>query len=313
VDRDGPEINSNNSINSLIMKILKTILILLLTLGCKAQKPELVADEASLTLVAADYLFTEGPAMDKNGDVYFTDQPNNKIIKWSASDNSVSVFMDEAGRSNGLYFDHDGNLLACADEKFELWRIDKDKKPTVIVDEFQGKKLNGPNDLWVDARGGIYFTDPYYQRPYWERKEKEIEKERVYYMTPDMKELRIVADDLVQPNGIIGTPDGKMIYIADIGDKKTYSYTILENGDLSNKKLFTEMGSDGMTIDDQGNVYLTGNGVTVFNKKGEEILQIPVPQKWTANVTFGGPDQNILFITAMNSVYTLKMNAHGVR
>jgi gluconolactonase len=295
------------------MKHLNAILILLISLGCKAQKQELVADLANLTLVAADYKFTEGPAVDKNGDVYFTDQPNNRIIKWTASDNSVSVYMEDAGRANGLYFDHDGSLLACADEKFELWRIDKAKNPKVLIDEFQGKKLNGPNDLWVDAKGGIYFTDPYYQRPYWERKEKEIEKERVYYLTPDMNELRIVADDLVQPNGIIGTPDGKMIYIADIGDKKTYRFTILENGDLSNKTLFTEVGSDGMTIDNQGNVYLTGNGVTVFNKKGAEILQIPVPQKWTANVTFGGPDQSILFITAMNSVYTLEMNVHGVR
>ena len=295
------------------MKYLFVILILLISPGCKAQKQELVADLANLTLVAADYKFTEGPAVDKNGDVYFTDQPNNKILKWTASDNSVSVYMEEAGRANGLYFDHDGNLLACADEKFELWRIDKAKNPKALITEFQGKKLNGPNDLWVDAKGGIYFTDPYYQRPYWERKEKEIEKERVYYLTPDMNELRIVADDLVQPNGIIGTPDGKMIYIADIGDKKTYSFTISENGDLSNKTLFTELGSDGMTLDNHGNVYLTGNGVTVFNKKGEEILQIPVPQKWTANVTFGGPDQKILFITAMNSVYTLEMNVNGVR
>ena len=155
-----------------------------------------------------------------------------ELLNGRASDNSVSVYMEEAGRANGLYFDHDGSLLACADEKFELWKIDKAKNPIVLVDEFQGKKLNGPNDLWVDPKGGIYFTDPYYQRPYWERKEKEIEKERVYYLTPDMNELRIVADDLVQPNGIIGTPDGKMIYIADIGDKKTYSFTISENGDL---------------------------------------------------------------------------------
>lgn len=295
------------------MKHLNVILILLISLGCKAQKQKLVADQAKLNLVAADYKFTEGPAVDKNGDVYFTDQPNNRIIIWTASDNSVSVYMEDAGRANGLYFDHDGSLLACADEKFELWKINKEKKRTVLLDEFQGKKLNGPNDLWVDSKGGIYFTDPYYQRSYWERKEKEIEKERVYYLTPDMNELRIVVDDLVQPNGIIGTADGKMIYIADIGDKKTYSFTILENGDLSNKTLFAELGSDGMTIDNQGNVYLTGNGVTVFNKKGEEILQIPVPQKWTANVTFGGPDQSILFITAMNSVYTLEMNVHGVR
>lgn len=295
------------------MKQLGTTLILLFSIGCNAQKSELVADNATLTLVAADYKFTEGPAMDKNGDVYFTDQPNNRIIKWSASDNSVSVYMEEAGRANGLYFDHDGSLLACADEYFELWKIDNSKNHIVLVDEFQGKKLNGPNDLWVDPKGGIYFTDPYYQRPYWERIEKEIEEERVYYLTPDRTELRIVAEDLVQPNGIIGTPDGKTIYIADIGDKKTYSFTISDNGDLHNKKLFAELGSDGMTIDNQGNVYLTGNGVTVFNKRGEEILQIPVPQKWTANVTFGGSDQSVLFITAMNSVYTMDMNVNGVR
>mgnify|MGYP001828536063 FL=1 len=295
------------------MKKLSATVILLISIGCYAQKSELVADNATLTLVAADYKFTEGPAMAKNGDVYFTDQPNNRIIKWNASDKSVAVYIEEAGRANGLYFDHDGSLLACADENFELWKIDKNKNHVVLVDEFQGKKLNGPNDLWVDLKGGIYFTDPYYQRPYWERKEKEIEEERVYYLNPERTELRIVANDFVQPNGIIGTPDGKMIYIADIGDKKTYSFSISENGDLYNKTVFTEMGSDGMTIDNKGNVYLTGNGVTVFNKKGEEILQIPVPQKWTANVTFGGPDQSVLFITAMNSVYTLDMKVNGVR
>ena len=295
------------------MKKISTLVIVLITIGCNAQRSELVANNATLTLVASDYKFTEGPAMDNNGDVYFTDQPNNRIIKWNALDNSVSVYMEEAGRANGLYFDHDGSLLACADENFELWKIDKAKDHIVLVDEFQGKKLNGPNDLWVDSKGGIYFTDPYYQRPYWDRKEKEIENERVYYLTPDRNDLRIVADNFVQPNGIIGTPDGKMIYIADIGDKKTYSFTISENGDLNDRTLFTELGSDGMTIDNQGNLYLTGNGVTVFNNKGEEILQIPVPQKWTANVTFAGPDQSVLFITAMNSVYTLDMKVNGVR
>jgi len=295
------------------MNYLSVFLILFISFGTVAQKQELIADGAELTLVASNYKFTEGPAADSNGDVYFTDQPNNKILKWSASENSVSVYMENAGRANGLFFDNDGNLLACADEKFELWSIDKSKNPTVLIDQFKGKKLNGPNDLWVDAKGGIYFTDPYYQRPYWERTEKEIEKECVYYLSPDLNEIRIVADDMVQPNGIIGTADGKMIYIADIGDKKTYKFTILENGDLSNKVLFAEMGSDGMTIDNQGNIYLTGNGVTVFNKKGKEILQIPVPQKWTANVTFGAPDEHILFITAMNSVYTLAMNVNGVR
>ncbi|MCK5442323.1 MAG: SMP-30/gluconolactonase/LRE family protein [Maribacter sp.] len=290
-----------------------TVLISILTFSCTAQEDPIVAEGAQVTLVAADYEFTEGPAVDTNGNVFFTDQPNDRIIKWSADDNTVSVYLEPAGRANGLYFDHDGNLLACADEKFQLWKIDSNKNVTVLIDDFKGKKLNGPNDLWVDAKGGIYFTDPYYQRPYWERTQGEIEKRNVYYLTPDMKDIIMVANDLVQPNGIIGSPDGKTLYVADIGDKKTYSFTINEDASLTDRTLFTEMGSDGMTLDNRGNLYITGNGVTVFSKQGEQIQHIPIDQKWTANVTFGGKNQSKLFITAMNSVYTLDMNVNGVR
>ncbi|MEP2278153.1 SMP-30/gluconolactonase/LRE family protein, partial [Maribacter sp.] len=160
---------------------------------------------------------------------------------------------------------------------------------------------------------GIYFTDPYYQREYWTRTEAEIVDKNVYYIAPETKEVTIVASEFVQPNGIIGTPDGKTLYVADIGDKKTYSYTVQENGTLSNRKLFTNMGSDGMTIDNKGNIYLTGEGVTIFNSKGEFLQNIPVHENWTANVTFGGKNQDILFITAMGSVYTLQTNVRGVR
>jgi gluconolactonase len=289
------------------------VIISILAFSCKAQEDSIVAEGAEVTLVAANYEFTEGPAVDTNGNVFFTDQPNDRIIKWSANDASVSIYMEPSGRANGLYFDHDGNLLACADEKFQLWKIDPNKNVTVLIDDFKGKKLNGPNDLWVDAKGGIYFTDPYYQRPYWERTQGEIEKQNVYYLTPDKKDIIMVTDDLVQPNGIIGSPDGKTLFVADIGDKKTYSFTINPDASLTNRILFTEMGSDGMTLDNRGNLYLTGNGVTVFSKLGEQILHIPIDQKWTANVTFGGKNQSKLFITAMNSVYTLDMNVNGVR
>ena len=181
------------------------------------------------------------------------------------------------------------------------------------MDGFGGKHLNGPNDLWVDPRGGIYFTDPYYQRPYWERKGPEIEEQRVYYLNPDTGEVQIAADGLVQPNGIIGSPDGSTLYVADIGDRKTYAYGIAMDGRLKDKTLVTSMGSDGMTLDNHGNLYLTGKGVTVFNKDGVQIAHIEVPQDWTANVTFGGKEQKTLFITAMNSVYTLEMNVRGIR
>lgn len=289
-----------------------TLLLFSMISSISAQETPLIADGAEITLVASDYKFTEGPAVDKVGNVFFTDQPNDRIIKWAVADGSVSVYMQPSGRANGLYFDRQGNLLACADEKFQLWRIDPQKNVTVLVDGFEGKDLNGPNDLWVDLKGGIYFTDPFYKRDYWERTEKEIKNERVYYLTPSMEKIKIVANDFERPNGIVGSPDGETLYVSDIGAKKTYSYTISEDGYLTNKQLFVDMGSDGMTLDNKGNVYLTGKGVTVFNSGGEQIQHIPVDQNWTANVTFGGKDQKTLFITAMNSLYTLQMNVHGV-
>ncbi len=292
-------------------------LILLINFSCKAQKAQpvkLIADGAELTLVADTYKFTEGPAMDKDGNIFFTDQPNDRIVKWNAADNSVTDYMKPAGRANGLYFDHDGNLLAAADEKSELWRIAPDKTVTVLLDNFEDKKLNGPNDLWVDANGGIYFTDPFYKRPWWEHEEPEQAARRVYYLAPNTDTPKIVIDDnFEQPNGIIGSPDGKTLYVSDAGAKKTYVYTIEKDTNLSNKKLFADMGSDGMTLDNLGNVYLTGDGVTIFNSEGKQIERIAVPEKWTANVTFGGSDQKTLFITAMDSAYTLEMAVNGVR
>ena len=288
------------------------ISLLLITASCKSQN--IISEGAKLTLVSEEFEFTEGPAVDESGDIYFTDQPNDRIVKWDASTNSVSDWMKPSGRSNGLYFDHDGNLLSCADEKNELWRIDKEKNVAVLVSDYEGKLLGGPNDLWVDPYGGIYFTDPLYDRPWWKPTDNRLKARRVYYITPSIGEVRIVSDDgYEQPNGIIGSADGKTLYVADNGAKKTYSFTIEADGNLSNRILFADRGSDGMTTDNKGNVYLTGDGVTIFDKNGTQIEHIKVPEKWTANVTFGGPSQNILFITAMDSVYTLEMAVHGTR
>ncbi len=298
------------------MKLKLRVLLSILILGggftsCNSQK-ELIKEGHRPQLISNEFEFTEGPASDAEGNVYFTDQPNNRIHKWSVEDNSISLFMNDAGRANGLYFDSEGNLLAAADENSEIWKISFEKNVEVLVDDFEGKRLNGPNDLWVAPNGGFYFTDPYYQRDYWERTEKEIKEECVYYLN-SQGEISIAADDLVQPNGIIGTPDGKTLYIADIGDNKTYSYKINPDGKLSDKKLFIELGSDGMTIDSEGNVYLTGDGVAIFDKSGKKIQHIPIDKDWTANVTFGGKKQQTLFITAQEAIYSLEMNVKGVR
>ena len=273
------------------------------------EKSTVVAPGAAPVLVSSEFEFTEGPAADAEGNVYFTDQPNDKIMKWS-TDGKLSVFMEGAGRSNGLYFDKKGNLFSCADQDNQLWMIDKDKKVTVLVKDFEGKKLNGPNDLWVDDKGGVYFTDPFYKRDYWNRTEKEIEEENVYYLSPERK-LSVAASGFVRPNGIVG--DGKRLYVADINARKTYVYNIQSDGSLTGRKLFAEMGSDGMTVDSNGNVYLTGKGVTVFNSRGEQIENINIDAPWTANVCFGGKDRKTLFVTASKSVYTVRMKVRGSR
>ena len=272
----------------------------------------LVAKNAHPVLLSSEFKFTEGPAADADGNVFFTDQPNDRIMKWSPAA-GITEYMKDAGRSNGLYFDRRGNLLSCADEKNELWSIDKNKNVTVLITGYKGRKLNGPNDLWVDPKGGVYITDPYYQRDYWTRTQKEIEQENVYYLTPNRNELRMVMDGFIRPNGIIGTADGGYLYIADIGAGKTYRFNIQPDGSLSEKKLFVEMGSDGLTIDEKGNIYLTGKGVTVFNPAGQQVEHIDIPEDWTANLCFGGKDRKTLFITASKSVYTLQMNVRGVK
>ncbi|HLX65264.1 MAG TPA: SMP-30/gluconolactonase/LRE family protein [Planctomycetota bacterium] len=271
----------------------------------------IIAPGAELKKVVDDCKFTEGPACDADGNVYFTDQPNDRILKYG-TDGKLSTFMQPCGRSNGLCFDSKGRLWACADAKNELWVIDSDKKSTVVVKDYQGKLLNGPNDVWIRPDGGIYLTDPYYKRDYWKRGPKEQDKEAVYFITPDLKTVTRVESEMKQPNGIIGTPDGKTLYVADIGGNKSYVYDIQPDGSLANKKLFCELGSDGMTIDSEGNVYLTGKGVTVFDKTGKRIEQIPVKEPWTANVCFGGKDRQTLFITASKCLYTLAMRVKGV-
>ena len=274
-----------------------------------AAESRIIAPGATLQKLAGDFAFTEGPASDREGNVLFTDQPNDRILKWSI-DGKLSTFMKPCGRANGLSFDPQGNLWACADEKNELWRIDPAGKATVILKGYQGKLLNGPNDLWIRSGGGLYFTDPHYKRPYWKRGPKEMD-ECVYYLAPDNKTLTRVIDDLKQPNGIIGTPDGQLLYVADIGAGKTYRYRILADGSLKEKKLFCEMGSDGLTIDSEGNIYLTGKGVSVFDPAGNKIEHIAVPEGWTANVCFGGKDRQTLFITAGKGLYAIRMRVKG--
>ncbi len=272
---------------------------------------QLVAKGSVPEKAGSGYAFTEGSSVAPDGRVFFTDQPNDKIFVWDKH-KGISLFKAGTERSNGTYFDKQGNLVACADLHNRLVKFAPDGKMTTVFEGgFGGKYLNGPNDLWIDSKGGIYFTDPYYHRDYWEAGHTQLlDMQAVYYLRPTGELVRVI-DDLKQPNGIVGTPDGKFLYVADIMGKVTWKYTILADGTLGNKAAFAPAGSDGMTLDNQGNVYLTYGKVLIYNNKGEKIGELELPES-PSNLCFGGKKRNILFITARTSVYTVKMKVKGV-
>ena len=287
----------------------------LIALSCNSlnslNSKDIIKKGAEIQLVSDQFSFTEGPAADQFGNVYFTDQPNDEIYFWDVKTNKIAEFRKGSGRANGTFFDKNDNLITCSDEFGQILKINKSGIAEILVLNFQDKRLNGPNDLWLDENDGIYFTDPLYVRDYWKNFDQQIPEKNLYYRNSDGKITKL--DTFTQPNGIVGSQKFKKLYVSDIDAGKTYVYDIIGDGKLTNKKLFCNLGSDGMTLDNLGNLYLTGNGVTVFNKKGEQIQHISVPEKWTANVTFGGENFSTLFITASKSVYTLKMNVSGVK
>ncbi len=280
---------------------LRVLPILLLASLVSAQAPEV----SSLTKLSEGFKFTEGPVGDAEGNVYFSDIPNNRIHKWSA-DGKLTTFRENSGGANGLALDAKGNLIACEGGARRVTSTDMKGNVSVLVESYEGKKLNSPNDLWIDKKGGFYFTDPRYGPT----DDLEQDGMHVYYLPPSGGKSIRVANDFVRPNGIVGTTDGKTLYIADEGGNKTYRYSIRPDATLADKKLFTEQGSDGMTLDDRGNVYLTGDGVTVYDPSGKEIMKIKVPLG-PANVAFVGKDRKTLFITAQTAIFSAQLNVAG--
>ncbi len=256
---------------------------------------------SELSPVAGTYQFSEGPAADETGNVYFSDVSAGKIYKWSP-DGQVTVFLDGLKGPNGLAFDGNGMLIGCEGGNGRLLSIDPQGQITVLADQYNKSRFNEPNDLWIDPQGGIYFTDPAYQSPVVQ------DGEHVYYLSPDRSQVIRVIDNMVRPNGIVGTADGKTLYVADHGAGRTFAYDIVADGVLSNQRLFVSTGSDGMTLDAGGNLYLTTpNQVRVFDAAGKHLRDIPTEENPT-NVVFAGDEGQTLFITARTAVYTLRMS-----
>lgn len=272
-----------------------------------------VSDE--LKILGNNFQFTEGPAADARGNLCFTDIRANRIysLPASAAEHSppntyqdFEVLRENTGGANGLYFDNNGNLVVCEGNNGRIASISPENKVTVLADEYKGSRFNKPNDLWIDPNGGIYFSDPCYGRV-----EKKQDGEHVYYLMPDQSGIIRVINDFVRPNGLIGTADGKMLYVADHGSKKIWKYSVKTDGTLTDKTLFARVASDGLTLDSRGNLYATQDSVLIFDSEGKQIGEIKTPNRPT-NVTFGGPANRTLFITARTHLCSVQMNVRGM-
>lgn len=288
---------------------LTTLVCASVTMGSvsSAQDLQLVAPDASVQLLADSFTFTEGPAADARGNVYFTDIPANRIHVWTVS-GELQTFRDNSNGTNGLFFDSNGQLFGAEGGAGRITRMDAQGNATAVTDQHNGAAFNSPNDLWIDAAGGIYFTDPRYG----DESDNPQPGYYVYYLAPGASAAQAVITDLVKPNGIIGTKDGTTLYVADHLGNQTFAYNIVAPGQLSDKRLLAAQGSDGLTLDEQGNLYLTGGRhITVYNTQGELLQTIEFPLA-PANMTFGGEDRDTLFVTARSSLFALQMNVKGM-
>jgi gluconolactonase len=302
------------------MLSIKTWIKIKLNLGyIKAESEEfyrLISQKSKPRWVATGFQFLEGPiwfADEKY--LLFSDIPANKIFKVT-TDKKVNIFSQSSNNSNGLTRDKQGRLIICEQNTRRVTRIEKDGTITVLADKFQGKKLNAPNDIVVKSDGAIYFTDPPYGIT---KKEQEQPIQGVYRLSPDGKELTVVADDFDGPNGLAFSPDENQLYIDDSERRHIRVFDVQADGTLANSRIFHDMNvskpglPDGMKVDIQGNVYCTGaGGVWVFDPKGNHLGTI-VTIETPSNCAWGDEDLQSLYITAGSAVYKIRVHIPGIK
>ncbi|MEM9281973.1 MAG: sulfatase-like hydrolase/transferase [Verrucomicrobiota bacterium] len=264
--------------------------------------PSLVKEGATFTQLGEGFKFTEGPAVSPDGKIFFNDIPNERTHIFDPATGAITVYRENTGRANGLFFTADGALLACEGGNRRITRTDPDGSVTVIADQYDGKKLNSPNDLVPDSFGGIYFTDPRYGN------EDDLEQDvmGVYYLSAEGEIVRVI-DSLTKPNGIILSPHDRILYVADPGSEAIWAYPVRGPGRIGPGRLFAEVGSDGMTMDGNGNLYVTWTDIIAFSPDGREILRMTPPEK-PANCLLVG---QMLYVTARTGFYSIEMEAFG--
>jgi gluconolactonase len=265
-------------------------------------------------MLHTNFKFTEGPAADRDGNVYFSDIPNERIHKVDA-DGKLSVFREKSNRANGLMLNSKGEIVACEMAGQVAAYSADGKSRRVLADKYNGKRFNAPNDLVIDKRDGVYFTDPTFGAPM----PLPQGKAAVYYIAPGGEVTRLL-DDLPNPNGIILSPDEKTLYVIPSGQADMMAYPVEAPGKIGKGRVFCTLkqrregqnaGGDGLTIDTNGNLYITsGLGLQVFDPEGKLLGIIEIPEI-PANVTFGGKDFKTLYVTARTSLYTVPMRTTG--
>jgi gluconolactonase len=280
----------------------------------KPMRIEGIGPAGPITKLHTGFRFTEGPAADRQGNVYFTDIPNQRIHKVDA-DGKLSVFRENSNHANGLMLNAKGEIVACeGDGRVVAYSADG-KSRRVLADTYDGKRFNAPNDLVIDKQGGVYFTDPFFGP----RQPLPQGKTAVYYIAADGKVSRLI-DDLPLPNGVILSPDEKTLYVIPSGQAEMMAYPVEAPGKIGKGRVFCTLkqrqvggksGGDGLTVDEKGNLYITsGLGLQVFASDGKLLGIIALPET-PANVTFGGKDLKTLYVTARTSLYTVPMEVKG--
>jgi gluconolactonase len=271
----------------------------------------LVAPDSKVEKLAGDLKFTEGPVwIAEKKTLIFSDIPAAKLMQWSA-DKGLSEFRPSEN-ANGNTLDNEGRLITCQHSGRNVVRTEKDGKITVLVDKHDGKKLNSPNDVAVKSDGTLWFTDPPYGVP--RDQQKEQEGNWVYRFDPDSKKTTVVSKDFDMPNGIAFSPDEKRIYIADSGKgQRVGAFDVKPDGTLSAAVFWMEGGSDGLRVDEKGNIYTTArDGVRIYSPEGKRLATITFPEV-PANCAFGGDDFKTLFVTARTGLYSVKLKVAGNR
>jgi gluconolactonase len=276
-------------------------------------KPSALVETGEPQQLANGFQFTEGPLWSPEGFFYFVDIRANRIYRLRPG-GEPEVFRENSGGGNGTTFDMTGNLIVCEGGNRRVTRTDAAGNLTIVADNFQGKRLNAPNDVVCRSDGSIYFTDPTFRMPFSER---EVESNGVYRVTPDGAITLVAEAEL--PNGLAFSPDERTLYVANTrATHYVLAFELAVDGMPVRRRIFADMSSDeqggapdGMKVDAEGRVYCTGAGGTwVFAPSGELLGVIRLPEI-AANLAFGGPDLKTLFFTARTSVYAVQMKVAG--